>query len=163
MDQLKGSSTSVDNTLRRLDKVSHKELNKALKQLQNQLNGIQRGIPAWNVHIAKIKPDAAKKQQQASEVQGYAEGGFTPPDGKYEEAGVVYKVEWVASQRLVNNSRTRPLLEALYYAQRTNTIGSITDYCRRCVEDNNGSSRFRFRSAKCSNRREQHLLLSTCA
>lgn len=41
-------------------------------------------------------------------------------------AGVVHKGEWVASQRLVNNPRTRPLLEALDYAQRTNTIGSIT-------------------------------------
>lgn len=67
-----------------------------------------------------------KKQQQASEAQGYAEGGFTPPGGKYEEADVVHKGEWVASQALVNNPRTRPLLEALDYAQRTNTIGSIT-------------------------------------
>lgn len=41
-------------------------------------------------------------------------------------AGVVHKGEWVASQRLVNNPRTRPLLEALDYAQRNNTIGSIT-------------------------------------
>ena len=73
-----------------------------------------------------IQIAAIKKQQQASEAQGYAEGGFTPPGGKYEEAGVVHKGEWVASQRLVNNPRTRPLLEALDYAQRTNTIGSIT-------------------------------------
>ena len=43
-----------------------------------------------------------------------------------EAAGVVHKGEWVASQSLVNNPRTRPLLEALDYAQRTNTIGSIT-------------------------------------
>lgn len=78
-------------------------------------------VAAGAIQIATIK-----KQQQASEAQGYAEGGFTPPGGKYEEAGVVHKGEWVASQRLVNNPRTRPLLEALDYAQRTNTIGSIT-------------------------------------
>jgi len=42
-------------------------------------------------------------------------------------AGVVHKGEWVASQKLVNNPQTRPLLEALDYAQRTNTIGSITN------------------------------------
>ena len=78
-------------------------------------------VAAGAMQIATIK-----KQQQASEAQGYAEGGFTPPGGKYEEAGVVHKGEWVASQRLVNNPRTRPLLEALDYAQRTNTIGSIT-------------------------------------
>lgn len=78
-------------------------------------------VSAGAIQIATIK-----KQQQASEAQGYAEGGFTPPGGKYEEAGVVHKGEWVASQALVNNPRTRPLLEALDYAQRTNTIGSIT-------------------------------------
>lgn len=78
-------------------------------------------VAAGAMQIATIK-----KQQQASEAQGYAEGGFTPPGGKYEEAGVVHKGEWVASQRLVNNPRTRPLLEALDYAQRNNTIGSIT-------------------------------------
>lgn len=78
-------------------------------------------VAAGAIQIATIK-----KQQQASETQGYAEGGFTPPGGKYEEAGVVHKGEWVASQALVNNPRTRPLLEALDYAQRTNTIGSIT-------------------------------------
>ncbi|MGN1252195.1 MAG: phage tail tape measure protein, partial [Muribaculaceae bacterium] len=67
-----------------------------------------------------------KKQQQASEAQGYAEGGFTKPGRKDEPAGVVHAGEWVASQKLVNNPRTRPLLEALDYAQRTNTLGSIT-------------------------------------
>ena len=46
MDQLKGSSASVDSTLRRLDKATPKELNKALKLLQQQLNGIRRGTPA---------------------------------------------------------------------------------------------------------------------
>ena len=81
---------------------------------------------AMAVAAGAIQIAAIKKQQQASEAQGYAEGGFTPPGGKYEEAGVVHKVEWVASQALVNNPRTRPLLEALDYAQRTNTIGSIT-------------------------------------
>lgn len=77
------------------------------------------------VAAGMIQIAAIKKQQQASEAQGYAEGGFTPPGGKYEEAGVVHKGEWVASQALVNNPQTRPLLEALDYAQRTNTIGSI--------------------------------------
>ena len=81
---------------------------------------------AMAVAAGAIQIAAIKKQQQASEAQGYAEGGFTPPGGKYEEAGVVHKGEWVASQRLVNTPRTRPLLEALDYAQRTNTIGSIT-------------------------------------
>ena len=78
-------------------------------------------MTAGAIQIATIK-----KQQQASEAQGYMTGGFTPEGKPDEVAGVVHKGEWVASQRLVNNPRTRPLLEALDYAQRTNTIGSIT-------------------------------------
>ena len=79
------------------------------------------------VAAGMIQIAAIKKQQQASEAQGYMTGGFTPEGKPDEVAGVVHKGEWVASQRLVNNPRTRPLLEALDYAQRTNTIGSITD------------------------------------
>ena len=78
-------------------------------------------VAAGAIQIATIK-----KQQQASEAQGYSEGGFTPPGRKDEPVGTVHAGEWVASQKLVNNPRTRPLLEALDYAQRTNTIGSLT-------------------------------------
>ena len=81
---------------------------------------------AMAVAAGAIQIAAIKKQQQASEAQGYMTGGFTPEGKPDEVAGVVHKGEWVASQRLVNNPRTRPLLEALDYAQRTNTIGSIT-------------------------------------
>ena len=81
---------------------------------------------AMAVAAGAIQIAAIKKQQQASEAQGYQSGGFTPEGKPDEVAGVVHKGEWVASQRLVNNPRTRPLLEALDYAQRTNTIGSIT-------------------------------------
>ncbi len=77
-------------------------------------------VAAGMLQIATIK-----KQQQASEAQGYQSGGFTPEGRADEVAGVVHKGEWVASQALVNNPQTRPLLEALDYAQRTNTIGSI--------------------------------------
>lgn len=78
-------------------------------------------VAAGMVQIASIK-----KQQQASQAQGYSEGGFTPSGDKDEPVGIVHAGEWVASQKLVNNPRTRPLLEALDYAQRNNTIGSIT-------------------------------------
>ena len=81
---------------------------------------------AMAVAAGAIQIAAIKKQQQASEAQGYMTGGFTPEGKPDEVAGVVHKGEWVASQRLVNNPRTRPLLEALDYAQRTNTLGSIT-------------------------------------
>ena len=81
---------------------------------------------AMAIASGMIQVAAIKKQQQASEAQGYSEGGFTRPGRRDEPAGVVHAGEWVASQKLVNNPKTRPLLEALDYAQRTNTIGSLT-------------------------------------
>lgn len=78
-------------------------------------------VAAGMLQIATIK-----KQQQASEAQGYMSGGFTPDGQPDEVAGVVHAGEWVASQKLVKSPQTRPLIEALDYAQRNNTIGSIT-------------------------------------
>lgn len=72
------------------------------------------------VQIALIK-----KQQQASETQGYSKGGFTKPGAVDEPAGIVHAGEWVASQRLLASPVARPMIEALDYAQRTNTIGSL--------------------------------------
>ena len=80
---------------------------------------------AMAIAAGAIQIAAIKKQQQASEAQGYAEGGFTRPGGKYEPAGVVHAGEWVASQELVNSPTARPLIDALDYAQRTNTIGTL--------------------------------------
>ena len=68
---------------------------------------------------------AAIKKQQASQAQGYGEGGFTHKSRADEVAGVVHAGEWVASQKLVASPVARPLIEALDYAQRTNTIGSL--------------------------------------
>lgn len=84
-------------------------------------------VAAGTIQIAAIK-----KQQQASAAQGYSTGGFTP-EGKVDEpVGIVHAGEWVASQKLVKSPRTRPLIEALDYAQRNNTIGSLkaTDVSR---------------------------------
>lgn len=72
------------------------------------------------VQIALIK-----KQQQASESQGYSKGGFTRPGAVDEPAGIVHAGEWVASQKLLASPVARPMIEALDYAQRTNTIGSL--------------------------------------
>ena len=81
---------------------------------------------AMAVAAGMLQVAAIKKQQQASEAQGYATGGFTPEGAEDKPVGVVHAGEWVASQKLVKNPVTRPLLEALDYAQRTNTIGSLT-------------------------------------
>ena len=77
-------------------------------------------IAAGAIQIATIK-----KQQQASTAQGYARGGFTKQGAIDEVAGVVHAGEWVASQKLLASPVARPLIEALDYAQRTNTIGSL--------------------------------------
>ena len=80
---------------------------------------------AMAVAAGMLQIAAIKKQQQASASQGYASGGFTPKGGKYEPAGIVHKGEWVASQELLASPVARPMINALDYAQRTNTIGSL--------------------------------------
>ena len=68
---------------------------------------------------------AIKKQQKAADAQGYAKGGFTGDGPRDEVAGVVHRGEWVASKDLVSSPVARPVIDALEYAQRTNTIGSL--------------------------------------
>lgn len=68
---------------------------------------------------------AIKRQQQISQSQGYMQGGFTKPGRPDEVAGVVHAGEWVASQALLASPVARPMIEAMDYAQRTNTIGSL--------------------------------------
>lgn len=80
---------------------------------------------AMAVAAGAIQIAAIKKQQQASESQGYAKGGFTPKGSKFKEVGVVHAGEWVASQEMLANPVARPIINALDYAQRTNTIGSL--------------------------------------
>ena len=80
---------------------------------------------AMAVAAGAIQIAAIKKQQQASESQGYAKGGFTPKGSKFQEVGVVHAGEWVASQEMLANPVARPIINALDFAQRTNTIGSL--------------------------------------
>lgn len=80
---------------------------------------------AMAVAAGMIQVQAIKKQQQAAEAQGYSKGGFTPKGPVDEPAGIVHAGEWVASQKLLANPVARPMIEALDYAQRNNTIGSL--------------------------------------
>lgn len=91
---------------------------------------------AMAIAAGMIQIAAIKKQQQASEAQGYAQGGFTPQGRVNEEVGVVHAGEWVASQKLLASPVARPLINALDYAQRTNTIGSLRadDVSRTIIE-----------------------------
>lgn len=80
---------------------------------------------AMAVAAGAVQIAAIRKQQQASDAQGYSQGGFTKPGAVDEPAGIVHAGEWVASQKLLANPVARPMIEALDYAQRTNTIGSL--------------------------------------
>lgn len=67
-----------------------------------------------------------KKQHQA-ESAGYYSGGFTrrDPDNR-REVGVVHANEFVANHEAVANPAVAPVLRLLDYAQRNNTVGSLT-------------------------------------
>lgn len=103
---------------------------------------------AMAVAAGMIQVASIKKQQQASEAQGYSKGGFTKKGAVDEPAGIVHAGEWVASQKLLASPVARPMIEALDRAQRTNTIGSLkpedvsrsirsTDSLSRIAEDDN--------------------------
>lgn len=89
-------------------------------------NVIMAPLVAAMATAAGMLQVATIRKQAVQANNGYAEGGFTRPGAKYEVAGIVHAGEWVASQSLVNNPATRPLINALDYAQRNNTIGSLS-------------------------------------
>ena len=73
MQQLQSSSATVEQVMQRLDKATPRELNKALRTLQSQLNGIERGTKAWDEHTAKIKAvkeELGKVNEQMQPQQG---------------------------------------------------------------------------------------------
>lgn len=53
--QSTSETATLEQTMRRLDKASPRELRKALSVLQRQLNGIGRGSEAWNRHVEMIR------------------------------------------------------------------------------------------------------------
>lgn len=55
----------------------------------------------------------------------FAEGGYTGPGKKYEEAGIVHRGEYVLPSEAVSNPAFSPLLNVAEHARRTGTIGTI--------------------------------------
>ncbi len=80
------------------------------------------GINAKN-KIAEILNIAAVIGATAMGLAGFARGGYTKSGLKYEPAGVVHAGEWVASQEMVNNRETGPIISALE-RKRTTLMGS---------------------------------------
>lgn len=77
-------------------------------------------VTAGMMNIATIK-----KQHQAQEA-GYYSGGFTPLGDPKKEVGVVHASEFVANHSAVNNPNVLPVLRLIDYAQKNNTVGSLT-------------------------------------
>lgn len=82
-------------------------------------------IAAAMATAAGMMQIATIKKQHEAEAAGYSKGGFTPDGRPDEPVGIVHAGEWVASQKLLKNPQTRAAIEALDYAQRTNTIGRL--------------------------------------
>jgi TP901 family phage tail tape measure protein len=77
-------------------------------------------LAAGAVQIATIK------KQHDAEAAGYYSGGFTSGRNYRQEAGIVHQGEFVANHQAVNNPQVLPALQLLDYAQRNNTISSLT-------------------------------------
>lgn len=60
---------AVERTLRQLNKATPKDLNNALKHLQNELKTIERGTPAWDAHVAKIRTVKAEIDKVNAELK----------------------------------------------------------------------------------------------
>lgn len=55
LDKVQNNVSGVTQALTRLDKATPEELRKALRQLQKELAGIERGSKAWDEHVKKIR------------------------------------------------------------------------------------------------------------
>lgn len=77
-------------------------------------------IAAGAIQIATIK------KQHAAQSAGYYAGGFTGGSNYRREAGIVHQGEFVANHAAVNNPNVLPVLRLIDYAQRNNTVASLT-------------------------------------
>lgn len=80
MDRMQSSGRSAEQVLRRLDTATPRELNKALRTMRTQLNGIQRGSAAWNAQVERIRAvkaelDKVNVSMKAQEHQASRIGG----------------------------------------------------------------------------------------
>ena len=81
---------------------------------------------AMAIAAGAIQIAAIQKQHQA-QAAGYYRGGFTRRSlNDREEVGVVHANEFVANARATQNSELMPFFSLIDYAQRNNTVGSLT-------------------------------------
>ena len=91
-----------------------------------KVNFILGPIAAAAATAAGMLQIATIKKQHEAQAAGYYEGGFTGGNSYRRTAGVVHEGEFVANHKAVNNPNVLPVLKMLDYAQRNNTIASVT-------------------------------------
>ena len=92
----------------------------------SKINWLLGPIAAAAATAAGMLQIATIKKQHEAQAAGFYEGGFTGGTSYRREAGVVHEGEFVANHRAVNNPNVLPVLKMLDYAQRNNTIASVT-------------------------------------
>lgn len=70
---------------------------------------------------------AVAKQQRDVAKEGYSGGGYTKKGNWWEEDGRVHKGEFVGNRFALANPTVRKVFDVVDRAQRTNTVGSLTD------------------------------------
>lgn len=122
------------------DRAMKMQIAQALAQTAiNAILGYQAGLtmpPPANVFMPPVLAGLAvaqgaiqvatiKKQHEAQSA-GYYEGGFTGGNRYRKEAGVVHEGEFIANHKAVNNPELSPLFRMIDFAQRNNTVASLT-------------------------------------
>ena len=106
----------------------------------SKVNWILGPIAAAMAVAAGAVQIAAITQQHRKQTAGYFTGGFTGGRNYRREAGVVHEGEFVANHEAVNNPHLLPMFQLLDYAQRHNTVASLTaDDARRVMPSTAGS------------------------
>lgn len=69
MQQLESGTKAVERVMSQLNKATPTDLNKALKFLNNELKTIERGTPAWDAHVQKIRQVKAEIDKVNAELK----------------------------------------------------------------------------------------------
>lgn len=69
INQMQASTRNVADVIARLDRATPHELRKTLDTLNRQLKSIERGTPAWDAHVAKIRAVKAEVDKVNAELR----------------------------------------------------------------------------------------------
>lgn len=93
----------------------------------SKVNWVLGAVAAAMATAAGMAQVAIIKKQHEAQAAGYYDGGFTSKDpNNRKEVGVVHANEFIANHKAVNNPELKPVLRLIDYAQKNNTVGSLT-------------------------------------